>query len=106
MRFTVELPAQVGDVAVQIDVTSAQRECQYRQCKFPGSLQVLNKVNLPSKALQVLIIFVSQSLQLYKSNTKLVKMHMSSYKSLSFFQVSNTGWFHTVIKFQNQLDMR
>ena len=89
MRFTVELPAQVGDVAVQIDVTSAQRECQYRQCKFPGSLQVLTstyKLNWPSKALQVLIIFVSQSLQLYKSslqlyksNTKLVKMHMSSY---------------------------
>ena len=53
------------------------------------------KLNLPNKALQVLIIFVSQSLQLYNSNTKLVKMHMSSYKSLSFFQVSNTGWFHT-----------
>ena len=32
-------------------------------------------------------------------------MHMGSYKSLSFFKVSDTGWFHTFTKFQNYLDI-
>ena len=28
-------------------------------------------------------------------------MHMGSYKSLSFVQVNNTGWFHTFTEFRN-----
>ena len=31
-------------------------------------------------------------------------MHMGSYKSLSFFQVSETGWFHTFTELQNHSD--
>ena len=32
-------------------------------------------------------------------------MQMGSSKNLSFFQVSNTGWFHTCTKFQNHSDI-
>ena len=32
-------------------------------------------------------------------------MHMGSYKNLPFFQVSDTGWFHTFTEFQNHSDI-
>ena len=32
-------------------------------------------------------------------------MHMGSYKSLTFFQVCDTGWFHTFIEFGNHSDI-
>ena len=32
-------------------------------------------------------------------------MHMGSYESLLFFQISNTGWFHTFTEFWNHLDI-
>ena len=52
--------------------------------RFPGSLRVLTstyKLNLPSTALQVLIIlFASQSLQV----EQILKMHTGSYKNLIF----------------------
>ena len=71
--------------------------------RFPGSLQVLTstyKLNLHSKAIQVLI-FASRSLQVQL----ILKMHMGSYKRLSFFQVGDTGWFHTFTEFWNHSDI-
>ena len=64
--------------------------------RFPGSLKVLTsiyKLNLLSKALWVLI-FASRSLQV-----KLIR------KGLSYFQVSDTGWFHTFTEFQSHSDI-
>ena len=69
-------------------------------------LQVLTstyKLNLPRKALQLY-----KSLHLhhgpyhYTSLAKTKNAHCkASYKSLSFFQVSSTGWFHTFSEFRN-----